>query len=142
MIFLHFLQSVKNLFLPVTNYKILCFLCIWVQVHKVGSYSLEIVLHQQDLRVPYLCWSSSKTGLFITKSLGKMWMNTRRTQGAMVCVWGVRKWTFRTTTVTQILKWKKLEINFPIFEFTSCSIVFFSISQNHVSLQFYVVNTR
>jgi len=35
-----------------------------------------------------------------------MWMNTLRTHGAMVWVWGVRKWTFRTTTVTQILKWK------------------------------------
>ena len=33
-------------------------------------------------------------------------MKTRRTQGAMVWVCGVRKWTLRTTTVTQMLQGK------------------------------------
>jgi hypothetical protein len=36
-------------------------------------------------------------------NLGKMWMNTRRTHGDIVCVCGERKCTFSTTTVTQML---------------------------------------
>jgi len=33
-----------------------------------------------------------------------MWMKTRLTQGAIVCVCGDRKWTLSTTTVTHILQ--------------------------------------
>lgn len=40
----------------------------------------------------------------MTSSLGKTWINTRFTQGDIVCVWGERKCTFNTTTVTHILK--------------------------------------
>jgi len=43
----------------------------------------------------------------MTSSLGKMWMKTLRTHGAMVCVCGVRKWMFSTTTVTQMLREEK-----------------------------------
>ena len=43
-------------------------------------------------------------GRLMTRSRGRMCINTRLTQGAIVCVWGERKCTFRTTTVTQMLK--------------------------------------
>ena len=42
-------------------------------------------------------------------SLGRMWMKTRRTHGDIVCVCGERKWTFSTTTVTQMLGVRKEE---------------------------------
>ena len=43
-------------------------------------------------------------GLFITSSLSKRWMKTLLTHRDIKCVWGDRKWTLRTTTVTQILQ--------------------------------------
>ena len=56
-------------------------------------------------------WSNLNTyilfcgwGLRITNNRGRMWMKTLLTHGAMVWVCGDRKWIFRTTTVTQILK--------------------------------------
>ena len=36
-----------------------------------------------------------------------MWMKTRRTHGAILCVCGERKWTLSTTTVTQMLRQEK-----------------------------------
>ena len=50
-------------------------------------------------------------------SLGRMWMKTRRTHGDIVCVCGERKWTFSTTTVTQMLgrERKKAAIHYWIF---------------------------
>ena len=43
-------------------------------------------------------------GLRITSNRGRIWIKTRLTQGAIVWVWGDRKWIFKTTTVTQILE--------------------------------------
>jgi len=40
----------------------------------------------------------------MTRSLGRIWRKTRRTHGAITCVCGVRKWTFRTRTVTHMLQ--------------------------------------
>ena len=52
----------------------------------------------------YLCLSLSKYGLLIFSNLGKMWMKTFLTQGAILWVSGVRKWMLSTRTVTQMLK--------------------------------------
>ena len=57
----------------------------------------------------YFC--SSWPGLRMTRSRGNMWMKTRRTHGAIVCVWGERKWTFRTTTVMHILNVSNIIVN-------------------------------
>ena len=51
----------------------------------------------------YVCLSGWNWGRFMMRSLGRIWMNTRFTQGAILCVCGERKWTFSTTTVTHIL---------------------------------------
>lgn len=58
----------------------------------------------------YLFGSNWYWGLRMTKSLGSIWMNTLFTQGAILCVWGDRKWTFNTTTVTHMLE-KKTFLN-------------------------------
>ena len=55
-------------------------------------------------RKSYLCLSFSKWGRFMLRSLGRIWMKTLLTQGVIVCVCGVRKWTFKTTTVTHMLR--------------------------------------
>ena len=55
----------------------------------------------------YLCLSLSKYGLLIFSNLGKMWMKTFLTQGAILWVSGVRKWMLSTRTVTQMLKWRQ-----------------------------------
>lgn len=43
----------------------------------------------------------------MTSNLGRIWIKTRRTQGAITCVCGERKCTLSTTTVTHILKGNK-----------------------------------
>lgn len=63
---------------------------------KYGSFATKYVSHLR-LSIWYC-------GRRITRSRGRMWMKTRRTHGAIVWVWGDRKWTFRTTTVTHILE--------------------------------------
>lgn len=62
-------------------------------------------------RPNFECSSIRHWGLLIANSLGRMWMKTRRTQGAIRCVCGERKWTFNTTTVTQMLNEKQLNEN-------------------------------
>ena len=53
----------------------------------------------------YLYWSNPPyIGRLITSNLGKWSINIVRTQGAIVWVWGERKWMFKTITVTHILK--------------------------------------
>ena len=53
----------------------------------------------------HLYWSKPPyIGRFMTSNLGNWLMNIVRTQGAIVCVWGERKWMFKTITVTHILK--------------------------------------
>ena len=41
---------------------------------------------------------------------GRMWMKTLRTQGAILCVSGLRKWMFSTRTVTQMLKVSRIMV--------------------------------
>lgn len=46
-------------------------------------------------------------GLRMTNNLGRMWMKTLFTQGAIRWVCGDRKWTLSTTTVTHMLESKR-----------------------------------
>lgn len=53
----------------------------------------------------HLYWSKPPyIGRFITSNLGKWLINIVRTHGAIVCVWGDRKWMLSTITVTHILQ--------------------------------------
>ena len=54
----------------------------------------------------YLCLSWY-WGLFMMRSRGRIWMKTLLTQGAILCVWGDRKWTLSTRTVTHILQQRR-----------------------------------
>jgi hypothetical protein len=58
----------------------------------------------------YLFGSKRYCGLFITNNFGNTWIKTRFTQGAILCVCGDRKWTFKTTTVTHMLEKKNEKI--------------------------------
>ena len=55
----------------------------------------------------HVCLSGWNCGLFMMSSLGRMWMKTLFTQGAILCVCGERKCTFSTTTVTAMLEEKE-----------------------------------
>lgn len=57
----------------------------------------------------YLYWSNPPyTGRLITSNLGKWLIKIVRTHGAIVWVWGDRKWMFKTITVTHILQGHKI----------------------------------
>ena len=62
-----------------------------------------LVRPRNEIFSSHVCLSGWNCGRFMISSLGRMWMNTRLTQGAILCVCGERKWTFSTTTVTLIL---------------------------------------
>ena len=65
-------------------------------------------------RGTHVCLSGWNWGLFMMSSLGRMWMKTLFTHGAILCVCGDRKCTFSTTTVTAMLCALKKENKKPI----------------------------
>ena len=71
-----------------------------MRVHKFAGIVLE---ESYGVVCTHVCLSGWNCGLFMMSSLGRMWMKTLFTHGAILCVCGDRKCTFSTTTVTAML---------------------------------------
>lgn len=84
------------------------------------------VMPKRDLTLDYLLVSNTYFGRFMKRNFGRKSMKKILIHGFMVCVWGDRKWTFSTTTVTHILR-KRKEINHHLlsWEFTVVRQFFF-----------------
>ena len=76
-----------------------------MRVHKF----VGIVEESYGVVCTHVCLSGWNWGLFMMSSLGRMWMKTLFTHGAILCVCGDRKCTFSTTTVTAMLRALKKE---------------------------------
>lgn len=62
------------------------------------------IIMQELLTLDYLLVCNTYFGRFMKRNLGRKSMKKILIHGFMVCVWGDRKWTFSTTTVTHILR--------------------------------------
>lgn len=64
---------------------------------------------EKYFKLHYLLVCKTYFGRFMKRNFGRKSMKKIFTQGCIVWVWGDLKWTFSTTTVTHILRWRKFQ---------------------------------